>query len=115
MNYTYLSLHHEVSLKSHLTHKSKHINTVFLAYPLQHNIKGNKSSCATNTRTAKTTNKTSLKATGNSYGSHYVHYDLSFLSTSGTMKRDSLKFFSDQRLGKLMKLNQKTLKKSVNG
>lgn len=34
VNLPYLCLNHEVSLISHLTHKTKHINTVFLAYPL---------------------------------------------------------------------------------
>ena len=91
VGYTYLSLHHKVSLISHLTHKSKHINTILLAYPLQHNIQGDKSPCATNPRTTKTTKKTSFtKATGNPYGSHYEHFDLIFLSTSGIKKPESM-------------------------
>lgn len=51
MENTYLSLHHEISLISHLSHETKHVNTVFLANPLKHNIQGNKRSRSTNTRT----------------------------------------------------------------
>lgn len=34
VDHTYLSLHHEVPLKPHLTDKTKHVNAILLAYSL---------------------------------------------------------------------------------